>query len=122
MAAFGLIYGDFLKSVGDETVGTTLSNGMFNTVSSFTGKENYENHLINFVKKQRNIIGLLANGLLNTYSYRKVGFMGSILCLIGSIGLVFIQNLLQLIIFFGVIQGTHSVYLTVSFCSILEIF
>lgn len=36
-AAFGLIYGDFLKSIGDETTGTTLSNGIFTTVYSFTG-------------------------------------------------------------------------------------
>ncbi|KAJ8971340.1 hypothetical protein NQ314_000753 [Rhamnusium bicolor] len=36
-AAFGLLYGNFLASVGDETTGIALTNGIFNTVQSFTG-------------------------------------------------------------------------------------
>nr|CAH7734628.1 unnamed protein product [Callosobruchus chinensis] len=36
LAAFGLVFGNFLASVGDETAGTTLSNGAYNTVQSFT--------------------------------------------------------------------------------------
>ncbi|XP_066249122.1 monocarboxylate transporter 7-like [Euwallacea similis] len=85
VAAFGLIYGEFLRSLGDETTGTTISNGVFTTVYSFTG--------------------LLANGLLNKFSYRKVGLMGSIFYLIGAVGLIFSRNLFHLIASFGIIQG-----------------
>ncbi|ENN72030.1 hypothetical protein YQE_11319, partial [Dendroctonus ponderosae] len=84
-AAFGLVYGDFLKSIGDETTGTTLSNGIFSTVYSFTG--------------------LLANGLLGRYSYRTVGLIGSIAFIQGAVGLIFSQTLFQLIICYGLIQG-----------------
>ncbi|XP_060535806.1 monocarboxylate transporter 7-like isoform X2 [Cylas formicarius] len=85
MAAFGLVFGDFLKSVGDETTGTTLANGFFNTVSSF--------------------MGLVANVLLNMYSFRKVAFAGSVIFTIGTIGVVFAADMLQLIFFFGVVEG-----------------
>ncbi|XP_066152066.1 monocarboxylate transporter 7-like [Euwallacea fornicatus] len=85
VVAFGLIYGEFLRSLGDETTGTTISNGVFTTVYSFTG--------------------LLANGLLNIFSYRQVGFMGSIFHLIGAVGLIFSRNMFHLIVSFGIIQG-----------------
>lgn len=39
MAAFGLVFGKFLASVGDETSGTTIINGLFNTVLNFAGIE-----------------------------------------------------------------------------------
>lgn len=45
MAAFGLVFGKFLASVGDETSGTTIINGMFGTVLNFSGM----NYFINFV-------------------------------------------------------------------------
>lgn len=41
MAAFGLVFGNFLASVGDETSGTTIINGLFNTVFNFTGTDSY---------------------------------------------------------------------------------
>ncbi|XP_050297253.1 uncharacterized protein LOC126736765 [Anthonomus grandis grandis] len=85
MAAFGIVYGPFLRQIGDETTGTTMSTSMFNTINSFTG--------------------LLASGLLNKFSYRKVSFMGSFLFIAGTIGLIFAQNLIHLIIFFGIIEG-----------------
>ncbi|CAG9764128.1 unnamed protein product [Ceutorhynchus assimilis] len=85
MTSFGLVFGNFLQSIGDETTGTTLTNGIFNTVNSFTG--------------------LLANGLLNKFSYRMVGFVGAIIFTLGAVGLIFAQNLYQMIIFFGVVQG-----------------
>lgn len=37
MAAFGIVFGKFLASVGDETSGTTIINGLFNTVLNFSG-------------------------------------------------------------------------------------
>ncbi|XP_060528670.1 monocarboxylate transporter 7-like isoform X2 [Cylas formicarius] len=85
MAAFGLIFGNFLSSVGDETTGTTLANGIFNTVSSF--------------------MGLIVNVLLNMYSFRKVAFAGSLIFSLGTIGVIFCTNMAQFIISFGVIEG-----------------
>lgn len=36
--AFGLLYGDFLESIGDETTGTALSSGLFFTSQAFSGE------------------------------------------------------------------------------------
>ncbi|XP_019881070.2 uncharacterized protein LOC109608949 [Aethina tumida] len=85
MCAFGLVYGNFLKTIGDETTGTTLANGVFNTVFSFTG--------------------LLSNYLLMKYSYRTVALIGAAVFAIGSFSTIFVVNLYQLVISFGVIQG-----------------
>ncbi|KAJ8925760.1 hypothetical protein NQ315_009608 [Exocentrus adspersus] len=83
--SFGLIFGKFLASIGDETTGTTIVNGVFNTVQSFTG---------------------LATGfLLQKYSYRKVGLLGAVLFFLGAFAIIFITNLAQMIITFGVLQG-----------------
>lgn len=63
MTVFGLIYGDFLKSIGNETAGTTLSNGIFNTVSSLAGK------IIIILKKD---ILLIDNNLFRSYYQRVI--------------------------------------------------
>ncbi|KAJ8960275.1 hypothetical protein NQ318_004000 [Aromia moschata] len=83
--AFGLIYGNFLASVGDETTGTALTNGVFNTVQSFTG--------------------LAAFYLLQRYPYRNVGLIGATLTFIGSIASIFVTNLAHVIISYGILQG-----------------
>ncbi|CAG9764127.1 unnamed protein product [Ceutorhynchus assimilis] len=85
LAAFGLIYGDFLRNLGDETTGTAMSNGLFNTINSFTG--------------------LLASGLLSRYTCRKVAFLGATFFVGGAILLVFSKNLYHIFISFGVLQG-----------------
>ncbi|KAL1500784.1 hypothetical protein ABEB36_006228 [Hypothenemus hampei] len=85
VSAFGLIYGDFLKSLGNETRGTTLSNGIIITVYSFTG--------------------ILVSFLLMRFSYRKVCFLGSTIFLIGTVSMIFVQNFIQFIICFGFIEG-----------------
>ncbi|CAH1116605.1 unnamed protein product [Phaedon cochleariae] len=82
---FGLIFGEFLTATGDETNGTTLTSAAFLSVSSFTG--------------------LVSSYLLRKYTYRKVAFAGSIIYSIGAIGTIFIQDLTQLIITYGVLQG-----------------
>lgn len=41
MAGFGLIFHDFLKSLGDETSGAAVTNGLFNTVSFFMGETGF---------------------------------------------------------------------------------
>ncbi|CAH0561109.1 unnamed protein product [Brassicogethes aeneus] len=83
--AFGLIFGNFLADIGDETTGTTLANGMFNTVFSFTG--------------------LLSNILLQKYSHRTVGILGATIFITGQFATIFVTNLIQMVLFFGVIQG-----------------
>ena len=85
MSSFGLIFGGFLASIGDETTGTTLANGIFNTCF--------------------NITGLAANSLLRKYSYRIVGLMGAFIYFIGSFTTIFVTTLPQMVISFGVIQG-----------------
>ncbi|XP_060535826.1 monocarboxylate transporter 9-like isoform X5 [Cylas formicarius] len=84
-ATFGLIYGKFLASIGDETTATTLANGFFNAVSSF--------------------MGLATNILLNKFSARKVAVVGSLTFIVGAITLIFCENMVQFIVFFGVVQG-----------------
>ncbi|XP_019768919.1 monocarboxylate transporter 1 [Dendroctonus ponderosae] len=85
ISAFGLIYGEFLRNLGDETTGITVSNGVFNIVSSFTG--------------------IIASGLLSQFSYRRIAVIGCVLFVLGASSIIFLQNLLQMIILFGVIQG-----------------
>ncbi|XP_060527411.1 monocarboxylate transporter 9-like isoform X2 [Cylas formicarius] len=85
VAAFGLIYGKFLDSVGDETTGTTLATGFFNTVSSF--------------------MGLATNILLNRYSYRQVALAGSAIFIIGAVNVIFSKTMIQFLLFYGVVQG-----------------
>ncbi|XP_074036859.1 monocarboxylate transporter 7 isoform X2 [Leptinotarsa decemlineata] len=85
LAAFGLLYGQFLSSIGDETTGTTLSNGAFNTVQSFTG--------------------LATSFLLKKFSYRKVGLAGAIFFSLGAFSTIFVENLSQLIVTFGILEG-----------------
>ncbi|XP_066249240.1 monocarboxylate transporter 7-like [Euwallacea similis] len=85
IAGFGLIFGKFLRELGDEAEGITWITGSYNTINSFTG--------------------LLAGVLLNKYSYRKVGFLGSILFIMGAVAVIFAKNLVQMVLFFGLLQG-----------------
>jgi hypothetical protein len=64
MACFGLVFGQFLASIGDETTGTTLANGIFNTCF--------------------NVTGLAANHLLQRYTYRAVAFAGAVIFFVGA--------------------------------------
>lgn len=83
--AFGLLFADFLPTMGNATFATTLSNGIYNTMLSFTG--------------------LAANILLQKYSTRKVAALGTLFYFIGSFGIVFTKTLAQFVFFYGVIQG-----------------
>jgi MCP family monocarboxylic acid transporter-like MFS transporter 9 len=86
MACFGLVFGQFLASIGDETTGTTLANGIFNTCF--------------------NVTGLAANHLLQRYTYRAVAFAGAVIFFMGSFATIFVTTLPQMVVSFGVIQGT----------------
>ncbi|XP_044255843.1 monocarboxylate transporter 3 [Tribolium madens] len=85
MSSFGLIFGRFLAKIGDETTGTTLANGIFNTCF--------------------NITGLASNNLLQKYTYRTVALVGASVYFVGSFATIFVTTLPQMVLSFGVIQG-----------------
>lgn len=107
MSAFGIIFGKFLASLGDEIGGTTLVNGLFNTVLSATGNSCslYTRHFV-LIYVFLTLSGVLANQLLQKYSWRKVGYVGATLFFLGSFGTAFVTSLNQMIFTFGVLQGT----------------
>lgn len=43
--------------------------------------------------------------MLQKYSYRKVGIIGTCIYFIGNFAAIFVQNLPQLVFSFGVLQG-----------------
>lgn len=91
MAAFGLVFGEFLRTLGDETTGITITMGVFNVVTSFTGP--------------------VSGGLLHKLSARKVGLIGAALFASGAAASIFVRNLPQLVVFFGVVQGDFQLSL-----------
>ncbi|KAB0798757.1 hypothetical protein PPYR_06637 [Photinus pyralis] len=82
---FGVVYGPFLATIGDETSGTAIVNSVFNTVLCFTG--------------------LPANQLLQRTSYRVVGLLGALLYFLGSFSCIFVTSRAQLVITWGILQG-----------------
>ena len=106
MSAFGIVFGEFMASLGDEIGGTTLVNGLFNTVLSATGNSCYlyTQHFI-LICIYLAISGVLANQLLQKYSWRNVGYVGSIFFFVGSFGTAFVTSLNQMIFTFAVLQG-----------------
>lgn len=85
LAAFGIIYGNFLAELGDEAGATTALTCIFNTVVCF--------------------MGLIANHLLKTYTFRVVGIVGSVFFSLGNMLTAFTTNLFQITITFGILQG-----------------
>lgn len=82
---FGVVYGPFLATIGDETSGTAIVNSVFNTALCFTG--------------------LPANQLLQRTSYRVVGLLGAILYFLGSFTCIFVTSSAQLVFTWGILQG-----------------
>lgn len=61
-----------------------------------------------FIKSTKHFIfflGLLANYLLQKYSCRNVGLIGSVLYCIGSFSTIFVHNFFQIVVSFAIIQG-----------------
>ncbi|XP_031341053.1 monocarboxylate transporter 7-like [Photinus pyralis] len=85
LVTFGIIFGGFMRSLGDEAGGTGFTVGLYFFAQWSTG--------------------LLANVLLQKMSYRKVGVMGAVLNFIGMLGGSFATNLYQFVLSFSVIQG-----------------
>ncbi|KAK4887868.1 hypothetical protein RN001_004139 [Aquatica leii] len=84
-SVFGIVFGPFLASVGDETNGVSIIYAIFNTVFSFTG--------------------LAANHLLKKKTCREVGLIGAVVYFIGSFTSIFVTSTIQLLLSWGVIQG-----------------
>lgn len=85
LACFGIVFGNFLRSLGDETTGTSMANGIFNMVFSFTG--------------------LASNFLLNKWSCKDVGVLGGVMSTIGAFALFFVEDKTLFMVFFGVFEG-----------------
>ncbi|XP_072378403.1 monocarboxylate transporter 1-like isoform X2 [Diabrotica undecimpunctata] len=103
LASFGIIHGQFLASLGDETAGTSISTSLFIAFTSCSG--------------------LFGGILFNKYSYRTVGLLGAVCHLTGSILLLFADTLFQFIICISVIQGMAGGFLLPSaFSSLNEYF
>lgn len=50
-------------------------------------------------------IGLAVNRMLQSMTCRRVGLLGAFLFFVGSFATIFVTNLMQMIISFGIIQG-----------------
>ncbi|XP_046994026.1 uncharacterized protein LOC124606105 [Schistocerca americana] len=82
---FGLIFGDFLESLGEGTRGVTLITSVNMALHSFTG--------------------LLANYALKTYSCRQVALTGATLFFVGNLLTVFANSVFYMIITFAILPG-----------------
>lgn len=83
--SFGLLFNDFLKSVGAETGTLSIMIGTYFGAMS--------------------IASLFANALFHRFTMRSVGLCGAFCFFIGSIMSIFVTSVSQLIISYGVLQG-----------------
>ncbi|KAG5891751.1 hypothetical protein JTB14_012485 [Gonioctena quinquepunctata] len=85
LGSFGLLYGKFLSSIGDEASGSSLTSSIFMSMMSFTG--------------------LISGYLLKSYGPRISGFVGAISFSAGCFGEIFGTNLIHMIICYSVLKG-----------------
>ncbi|XP_075154484.1 monocarboxylate transporter 9 [Haematobia irritans] len=85
LPSFGLIFGDFLKSIGAETSAIGFITSAFFCSFSFSG--------------------LFSGSLFNRYGVRKVGLLGGILYFGGCLYQIFVTSTLDLILAFSLVQG-----------------
>lgn len=86
--SFGLLYNDFLKSVGAETGALSILIGtFFGTLS---------------------VASLFSNALFRRFTLRSVGLFGAICFCTGSLLSVFVTSVGELIVSYGVFQGELS--------------
>ncbi|XP_074034568.1 monocarboxylate transporter 9 [Leptinotarsa decemlineata] len=84
MSAFGILYGQFLASVGDETTGTEVVLGTFIATMSFTG--------------------IIASPLLQKYTYRTVGLIGIFIFSLGAFIEIF-SSIFYMFVFCAFMKG-----------------
>ncbi|XP_031338875.1 monocarboxylate transporter 3-like [Photinus pyralis] len=82
VVTFGIVYGEFLKSVGDEIANSALASG------------------ICFATQW--ISGLAANLLLRRISYRTTGVLGALLTFTGTFGISFVTSFEQFVFCFSI--------------------
>lgn len=85
MPSFGLMFGDFLTSLGEETSAIALVTSSFFSAFSFAG--------------------LLTNTLFKRFSIRSVGIAGGSIYFLGSLMTVFVSSVEQLLFSFSILQG-----------------
>lgn len=85
MPSFGLMFGDFLSGLGEETSAIALITSSFFSAFSFAG--------------------LFTNFLFRKFSVRSVGVGGGVIYFIGSLMTVFVTSVEQLLFAFSILQG-----------------
>lgn len=85
MPSFGLMFGDFLASLGEETSAIALITCSFFSAFSFAG--------------------LLTNMLFRKFSIRNVGVGGASIYFLGSLMTIFVTSVEQLLFAFSILQG-----------------
>ncbi|CAH1114505.1 unnamed protein product [Psylliodes chrysocephalus] len=102
-STFGLIFGDFMASLGNETSGTTLALSIAIACSCITG--------------------FLSSFLLKKYTYRQVGFTGACIQCLSMVLVLFAKNLFLFIISYSIMGGLGSgLMVTAAFSSLNEYF
>lgn len=90
-ASFGLLFNDFLTSVGAGTSGVTIIVGFFHLCVS--------------------LIGLIVGSLIKKFTLRPVGIFGAIIYFAGSVTTIFSTSVLHLIISMGILQGNNYLFI-----------
>uniref|UniRef100_A0A1A9ZB14 Major facilitator superfamily (MFS) profile domain-containing protein n=1 Tax=Glossina pallidipes TaxID=7398 RepID=A0A1A9ZB14_GLOPL len=85
LPSFGLVFGDFLKSIGAETSAIAFITSAFFCAFSFAG--------------------LFSGSLFNRFGVRAIGLSGGILYFTGCLMQIFVRSTLDLLIAFSLIQG-----------------
>ncbi|XP_035892105.1 LOW QUALITY PROTEIN: monocarboxylate transporter 1 [Anopheles stephensi] len=85
LPSFGLMFGDFLTELGEETSAIALITSCFFSALSFAG--------------------LFTNTLMKKTSCRTVGLIGAVSYIIGSMMTIFVRSTNELLISFAVFQG-----------------
>uniref|UniRef100_A0A182NZV0 Major facilitator superfamily (MFS) profile domain-containing protein n=1 Tax=Anopheles epiroticus TaxID=199890 RepID=A0A182NZV0_9DIPT len=85
LPSFGLMFGDFLTELGEETSAIALITSCFFSALSFAG--------------------LFTNTLMKKTSCRTVGLVGAVSYIIGSMMTIFVRSTNELLISFAVFQG-----------------
>ncbi|XP_058121202.1 monocarboxylate transporter 7 [Anopheles ziemanni] len=85
LPSFGLMFGDFLTELGEETGAIALITSCFFSALSFAG--------------------LFTNTLMKKTSCRTVGLIGAVSYIVGSLLTVFVRSTNELLVSFAVFQG-----------------
>lgn len=88
LPSFGLMFGDFLTNLGEETSAIALITSCFFSALSFAG--------------------LFTNTLMKKTSCRTVGLIGAVSYVIGSFMTIFVTSTNELLVSFSIFQGKKA--------------